>query len=784
MRTRALKSPRAGIRRAEEARQRAEAGLRQALAEQTATAEILRVMAASPADVQPVFDAIAANAGRLCDASFCVVFRFDGELITMAADDGRSPGTLDVIRAAYPAPPGSQSMSARAIRERRVISIADAQSHPDRQLAARARAIGYRSILAVPMMKGDAAIGAINVVRFEAQPFSDAQIELLKTFADQAAIAIENVRLFNETKLSLEQQKASSEVLKAISGSMADTAPVFDKILESCQRLFAGTIVGLNLVGDDGMLHIGAYHGAHREEFERIFPIPVTADSGSGLSMIERRIVHYPDAQHGFDVPEKTKTGCKAIGIKSVLFTPVMWEGRGLGAIFIGRDRIRWFSESEMALLRTFADQAAIAIQNARQFNVTKEALEQQTATAEILAVTSGSPADVQPVFEAILAHTSKLCEASVGAVFLYDGEVLTNVAQRNASPEFARFMSGVRSLPSLDTTCRRCALERRTIHTADLLGDPEFAPPEAHRRENIRTVLSVPMLREGSLVGVITLWRREVRPFTAKQIALVETFAQQAVLAIESVRLINEIQEKSRQLAIASQHKSEFLANMSHELRTPLNAIIGFTRIVMRKEKERLEPLQYENLEKILSSGQHLLGQINSILDLSKIEAGRVDVRASAVGLAPVLEQCLRTVEPLVRAEAVSLVKEFDGGLPELYADEEKLGQIVLNLLSNAVKFTERGSIRLSAQAAGGAVTVAVADTGIGIPADKLDLIFDEFEQVDAKMTRAHGGTGLGLAIARRLARLMGGDIRADSTLGRGSTFTLTLPVRYPGEA
>src|SRR5262245_3346113 len=213
-----------------------------------------------------------------------------------------------------------------------------------------------------------------------------------------------------------------------------------------------------------------------------------------------------------------------------------------------------------------------------------QEALAEQTATAEVLKVTSGSPADAKPVFEAILANASKLCEASVAAVFLYDGEVLTNVAQRNASPEFARFMSGVRSLPSLNTTCRRCALERRTIHTADLLSDPEFAPPEAHRRENIRTVLSVPMLREGSLIGVITLWRREVRPFTAKQIALVETFAHQAVLAIENVRLFNEIQETSRQLEAASRHKSEFLANMSHELRTPLNAIIGFTRIVMRR--------------------------------------------------------------------------------------------------------------------------------------------------------------------------------------------------------
>ncbi|HEU0200819.1 MAG TPA: HAMP domain-containing sensor histidine kinase, partial [Burkholderiaceae bacterium] len=213
---------------------------------------------------------------------------------------------------------------------------------------------------------------------------------------------------------------------------------------------------------------------------------------------------------------------------------------------------------------------------------------------------------------------------------------------------------------------------------------------------------------------------------------------------------------------------------------RTPLNAIIGFTRIVMRRAKEQLEPKQYENLEKILASGQHLLALINAILDLSKIEAGHVEVHAAEIELAPVLEQCVLTVEPLVKGDAVILVTNLDSALPRMWVDEEKLRQIVINLLSNAAKFTGRGSIRLCAEAAGDTVTIAVTDTGIGIAADKLDLIFEEFEQADTSSTRLYGGTGLGLAIARRLARLMGGDIKAESAPGIGSTFRLTLPRRY----
>ena len=297
--------------------------------------------------------------------------------------------------------------------------------------------------------------------------------------------------------------------------------------------------------------------------------------------------------------------------------------------------------------------------------------------------------------------------------------------------------------------------------------------------RHGYRSLLAVPLLRENRLLGGLVVNRKIAGEFAPRVIDLLKTFATQSALAIQNARLFREIEDKSRQLEIASRQKSAFLANMSHELRTPLNAIIGFTRIVMRRSQEQLEPKQFENLEKILTSGQQLLALINTILDLAKVEAGRVDVNPAEIQPALLLEQCMRTVEPLIK-EPVTLVKGFDGELPQMLVDEEMLRQIILNLLSNAAKFTARGNIHVRARADNGSVQIAVADTGIGIAADKLESIFEEFEQADASSTRVHGGTGLGLTIARRLARLMGGDVCVESVPSVGSTFTLTLPVRY----
>jgi signal transduction histidine kinase len=439
------------------------------------------------------------------------------------------------------------------------------------------------------------------------------------------------------------------------------------------------------------------------------------------------------------------------------------------------------FTERQIELLTGFADQAVIAIENTRLFHEIKEALDQQTATSEILSAISQSPIDVQPVFDTIARAALRLCNARSACVHLLQGEWLNTAALAIVNPDGRDAIQKLYPRrPDQRTVSGRVILARGVVTVPDVLEDPAYGADAAAVIAGFRSMLGVPMLREGRPVGSLVVGRPQPGPFPPQQVALLQTFADQAVIAIENMRLFNELRDKGVQLELASRHKSQFLANMSHELRTPLNAIIGFTRIVMRRAGDQIEPKQYENLEKILASGQHLLALINAILDLSKIEAGHVEVDAKETELAPMLEQCLLTIEPLFKADTVALVTEIDDVLPPMLVDAEKLRQIVINLLSNAAKFTACGSIRLRAQAANECVTIAVTDTGIGIPADKLDLVFEEFEQADARSRDIYGGTGLGLAIARRLARLMDGDITVESCAGSGSTFTLTLPLRY----
>ena len=756
---------------------------REALEQQTATAEILEITARSPSDVQPVFDAIARNAMRLCDGAHCALFRFDGRQQHFAAHCGVDDRTVELLRRIYPREPDPGRVSGRAILQREVIHVADALSDPRFPGSAETlTSAGNRAVLAAPMLKAGQPIGVIFMVRREPRRFTERQVALLKTFADQAVIAIESVRLFNETREALGQQTAIAEGLKVISRSTFDLQAVLDTLVESVTRLCGADHAWLFQREGDIFKWVASFghatevHARIREYFKDL-PVPVDRGSVTGRTALERRVIAVPDVLAD---PEYTWSRAQSIGgYRSALGVPLLREGSVVGVIFLARTEPQPFTPRQIELATTFADQAVIAIENVRLFNETREALEQQKALAGVLGTISRSVADAKPVFDLILDSCQRLFEGYLVGMTLVgdDGQVHLGAYQGENKEQ----MEAVYPYPlGRDSGSGQSILDRRVVHFPDVDAPDSAAPRrvmDGSRAVGFKSIIFAPMIDEERALGALWVARRLPGPFSERETALLESFADQAVIAIRNARLFKEILEKSAQLEVASRHKSEFLASMSHELRTPLNAIIGFARIVMRQSKDVLSPRQYENLEKILVSGQHLLGLINTVLDLSKVEAGRTEVHARQVELAPVLEQCLHTIEPLVK---VALVKELDGALPQMYVDDEKLRQVVMNLLSNAAKFTERGTIRLRAQAQNGAVAITVADTGIGIAAEKLGVIFEAFEQADAGATRGYGGTGLGLAIARRLARLMGGDIGVESTPGVGSRFTLTLPVRY----
>ena len=409
------------------------------------------------------------------------------------------------------------------------------------------------------------------------------------------------------------------------------------------------------------------------------------------------------------------------------------------------------------------------------------ESLEQQTATSEILGVIASSPTDVQPVLDVVAERAARLCEAEDAIIFRVIGDKHQRVAKFGSipAPEFP--VPITRGFPG-----GRAILDRQTVHIHDIEAeiDTEYADVKAIQKEiGQRTVLATPLLREGGAIGAIVIRRLQVRPFSEKQIALLKTFADQAVIAIENVRLFQEIQEKNLQLEAANRHKSQFLANVSHELRTPLNSIIGFTRIVLRRSEGKIETLQKENLQKVLISSDHLLKLINELLDLAKIEAGRMEAFAEMFKIDDVVRMATTTVEPLLKTGQVKLVTDIAPDIPPLKTDRDKLKQSVINLLSNAVKFTEKGEIRVAAWRDNGSVMLTVSDTGIGMDQEALRYIFDEFRQADMSSTRKYGGTGLGLAIVKKFINLMGGEIVVESEEGKGSKFTITLPMELKSQ-
>jgi signal transduction histidine kinase len=572
-----------------------------------------------------------------------------------------------------------------------------------------------------------------------------------------------------------EQQAAISDILRVISNSPNTVRPVLESVAERAAHICQAQFVDIFLV-ENNELRDAAWFG----QIRRTLSLPLDRTTAGGRSVCDMRPVHVEDMQNAGDEFAHGREIALKDGHRTTLGVPLIREGRALGTIIVRRTEVRPFEQNHITLLATFASQAVIAIENTRLLIELRESLQQQTATADVLKVISRSTFDLQTVLDTLVKSAAMLCDADLANIARpkADGSFWQE-ATYGFTPALKEYMERTPIKAGRGSATGRALLERAPVHIPDAQADPnyELATPQIG---GFHTIIAVPLMREEIPIGVFTLSRRSVRPFTDRQIELVTTFADQAVIAIENVRLFDEIQDKNRQLQQASENKSQFVSSMSHELRTPLNAIIGLTEMMVTNAARFGTEKAMEPLQRVNRAGTHLLGLINQVLELSKIEAGKLELNPQTVQLAPLIDEVIGTARQLADQNKNYLTAEAPDDLGSLTVDPMRLRQILFNLLSNACKFTKEGEVKLKARRFVDGrdwIELAVADTGIGMTPEQQAKLFAEFTQAEATTAQRFGGTGLGLAITRKLARMMGGDVFVTSELGKGSVFTVRLP-------
>jgi two-component system NtrC family sensor kinase len=815
-------------------KRRSVSGLSQDLKEvreqQAATAEILKAIASSPSDTTPVFEAIASSAKRLLGGYSAAVFRYVDGNVHLAAFTPTKPAADEALRADFPTPV-EQFVAFRLAQHGKPFPISDTEEVSHAPVTAIARLHGFRSMLWVPMVNGDVTIGIISVTRVEPGAFAPHHTQLLQTFADQAVIAIENTRLFNETREALERQTATAEILKVIASSPSDVQPVFDAIAASANRLLGGfSSTVFRFV--DGMAHLKAFTPTTPEAdkvLQSSFPRPV-ADFAAFQTTQAGEVVQVPDTEApGYELKEIAR----ARGYRSMLYTPLMNKGESIGFIAVTRLQPGTFPDHHVQLLRTFADQAVIAIENARLFEEVQaktrdltESLQQQTATADVLKVISASPGELEPVFAAMLENAVRLCDAKFAMLMLYEKEKkeFRGVGKWNLPPAYSEILGRepIRADPKIPLG--RALITKQPVQVADILEDQSYVerfPGVVAIAElgGARTLLQVPMLKHDEFVGTIAIYRQEVRPFTVKQVTLVQNFAAQGVIAIENARLLNELRQRTDDLTTSlndlrtAQDRlvqteklaslGQLTAGIAHEIKNPLNFVNNFSALSaelideldetlapapldqkMRGDVGELTQMLKSNLEKVVQHGKRADSIVKNMLLHSREGSG--EHRSADINT--LVEESLNLAYHGARVEKagfnVVLKRDLDpdAGAVELYPQE--ITRALLNLISNGFyattqrKLVEGETFEPMLIAAtknrGKTVEIRIRDNGTGIPDDVKAKIFNPFFT-----TKPSGeGTGLGLSMSHDIiVKQHGGTIEVETELGRFTQFKIVLP-------